>query len=758
MSNDQHSINKLLIRVSTLDSNQRKLAYIDLFNDLKISENNRINYLQKFFDRETNLNLKYLLKRMISTFNNGLPAPENLNPRIENVLKYGDHSETKQLCVQILRTSSVQYLSLIEQLSLRFTDPFFRLVHLRLLAILQPLCLQNVIDYLDDNSEPVIVLAIQLLAKYPRLDIIIKLGKLLDSKSKKVHYSAQKVLKDYDKKYLVSELNNLLLSKSNSDFDIALVIIQKINLKESINTLLGLLDSGALVRQKKISKTLQIMAQIGNSSFSSNSKNAHQISSKDQLDGAPKLNFFEFLKNQVEDGTSSKSIATALLALSQVDGDRIQKTNLFRKYSSHPDPRIRANAIEALSVMMNSDSEDIFQSFLEDENNRVRGNAILALSKSKNFIDKYLSEVRECLRFMIQDERVEWQLTSLYCIGIIQDPSLLRVIEEILYCKQFKATDRAIQVLQTWSCVYPSAGKVIVNFEQKNFELDVDVNSPEVLLNKSLHNLVVQGFSIEPVSEDYFEAKKYLSAGKIDLGMSILRDLINNQDHTACEYISSWYLQNSNHEKFDQKQLIFYANLGAQNGNSNCMYILAECYRVGWGCNKDYTQWLNWLRHASDNNSAQALFRIGNIYDSGCLEGYPRDLCEAYRYYRDSAVMGHLPAMFCLASMFLLQEGTKQDIASGWLWLKLSSSFGSEQSSLLLRKLEPLLNEIPEVDMYSCCEKWLCRSDLEFSISSNIENMLKIGAWRRIKVVNNPPKLEISEKLIKALQRPLLPI
>ena len=81
------------------------------------------------------------------------------------------------------------------------------------------------------------------------------------------------------------------------------------------------------------------------------------------------------------------------------------------------------------------------------------------------------------------------------------------------------------------------------------------------------------------------------------------------------------------------------------------MYNLAECYRVGWGCNKDYTQWLDWLRCASDNNSSQALFRLGNLYDSGRLEGYSRDLFEAYRYYRDSAVMGHLPAMFSLASM-----------------------------------------------------------------------------------------------------------
>lgn len=758
MSNDQHSINKLLIRVSTLDSNQRKLAYIDLFNDLKISESNRRNYLQKFFDRETNLNLKYLLKRMISTFNNVLPVAENLNSRIVNVLKYGDHNETKQLCVQLLRTSSVQYLSLIEQLSLRFTDPFFRLVHLRLLAILQPLCLQNIIDYLDDDNEPVIILAIQLLAKYPRLDIIIKLGKLLNSKSKKVHYSAQKVLIDYDKKYLVSELNNLLLSKSNFDFDIALSIIQKINLKESINTLRGLLDSGTLVRQKKISKTLQAMIQVDNPSFSLNSKKVYQVSSKSEFDGVPKLNFFEFLKNQVEDGISPKSVATALLAISQVDGDRVQKTNLFRKYSLHPNPRIRANAIEALSVMMNPNSENFFQFFLKDENNRVRGNAILALSKSKKFIDKYLSEVRECLRFMIQDERVEWQLTSLYCIGIIQDPSLLRVIEEILPCKQFKATDRAIQVLQAWSSVYPNAGQVIVNFEQKNFELDIDVNNPETSLNKSLDNLVVQGLSTEPVSEDYFEANKHLAAGEIDLGINILKELANDNDFIACEYISNWYLLNTNHENFDQKNLIFYSDLGARNGNSNCMYNLAECYRVGWGCNKDYTQWLDWLRHACDNNSAQALFRLGNVYDSGCLEGYPRDLCEAYRYYRDSAVMGHLSAMFCLASMFLLQEGIKQDIASSWLWLKISCAFGSQKSSLLLRELEPLFNDIPELDMYSCCEKWLCRSDLEFSISSNIENMLKIGAWQRIKIANNPPKLEISEKLIKALQRPILPI
>ena len=758
MMNDNHSFNKLLRRMSTSDSHQRKLIYINIFDDLKIAENNRISYLQIFFDRETNLNLKYLLKRMLSTFNNGLPVAENLNPRIVKILKYGDQNEIKQLCVQLVRTSSIQYLSLIEQLSLRFTDPFFRLVHLRLLAILQPLCLQHVIVYLDDSSESVVVLAIQLLAKYPRLDIIVKLGKLLKSKSKKVYYSAQKALVAYDQKYLESQLNDLLISKSNFEFDIALTIIEQINFRESINTLIRLLDSESLIKQKKISKTLQRIAQKGKPITNSNSKRTHKILSLNEHKITTDLNCFEFLKQQVEDGTSPKSVATALLALSQIEGNRIHKTDLIKRYLSHTDHRIRANAIEALSITMNHNSENLFQPFLEDENNRVRGNAILALSKSKNFIDYYLSEVRECLRFMIQDERVEWQLTSLYCIGIIQDPSLLRVIEEVLFCKQFKARDRAIQVLQAWSHVYPNAAQVITDFEEKSFELNSDVNNPETTLNKSLDYLVIQGLSTEPISEAFLEAKKYLVEGEIDLGINILKELANDSDFIACEYISNWYLLNTNHEKFDQKNLIFYSDLGARNGNSNCMYNLAECYRVGWGCNKDYTQWLDWLRSASDNNSSQALFRLGNLYDSGRLEGYPRDLFEAYRYYRDSAVMGHLPAMFCLASMFLLQEGTKQDIASSWLWLKLSSSFGFRQSSLLLRKLEPLFIDIKELDMLSCCEKWLYRPDLEFSISSNMQNMIQNCGWQRIKPVNNAPKLEITENLIKALQRPQLPI
>jgi HEAT repeat protein len=99
----------------------------------------------------------------------------------------------------------------------------------------------------------------------------------------------------------------------------------------------------------------------------------------------------ELLKNE----TDPRVLGYAISACRVVHGARNLTT--LKKFLTHPDDRIRANAIEVLGETEGIDLHNILKPFLTDENNRVRANAVIAL---KNYPD-----VDHCslLKLMIED-------------------------------------------------------------------------------------------------------------------------------------------------------------------------------------------------------------------------------------------------------------------------------------------------------------------------------------------------------------------
>lgn len=101
----------------------------------------------------------------------------------------------------------------------------------------------------------------------------------------------------------------------------------------------------------------------------------------------------ELLKNE----TDPRVLGYAISACRVVRGARNLTT--LKKFLTHPDDRIRANAIEVLGETEGIDLHNILKPFLTDENNRVRANAVIAL---KNYPD-----VDHCsiLKAMIDDDQ-----------------------------------------------------------------------------------------------------------------------------------------------------------------------------------------------------------------------------------------------------------------------------------------------------------------------------------------------------------------
>jgi TPR repeat protein len=51
------------------------------------------------------------------------------------------------------------------------------------------------------------------------------------------------------------------------------------------------------------------------------------------------------------------------------------------------------------------------------------------------------------------------------------------------------------------------------------------------------------------------------------------------------------------------------------------MNLLADCYNYGWGCEKNKTERLNWLKYAFNAGSMEACAKLAYCYEKG--DGVP---------------------------------------------------------------------------------------------------------------------------------------
>ena len=90
------------------------------------------------------------------------------------------------------------------------------------------------------------------------------------------------------------------------------------------------------------------------------------------------------------------------------------------------------------------------------------------------------------------------------------------------------------------------------------------------------------------------------------------------------------------------------------------MTILGNEYFNGSnGKKKNHAEAMKWYRKAAEKGNANALFRMGYMYENG--KSVKKDYAEAMKWYRKAAEKGHAEAIFCIGFLYLLGNGVKHD-------------------------------------------------------------------------------------------------
>jgi hypothetical protein len=115
---------------------------------------------------------------------------------------------------------------------------------------------------------------------------------------------------------------------------------------------------------------------------------------------------------------------------------------------------------------------------------------------------------------------------------------------------------------------------------------------------------------------------------------------------------------------------------GAEQGEADSQYVLAQRYFQGLGIQQDYSEALIWLRLSADQGYTRALSAVAPLYYHG--EGVPKSFAEAARWYRRAAEQGNATAQYTLGGMFFSGEGVIKDSVTSYMWINISAVSGNQ--------------------------------------------------------------------------------
>lgn len=99
--------------------------------------------------------------------------------------------------------------------------------------------------------------------------------------------------------------------------------------------------------------------------------------------------------------------------------------NLIKPFLNHPDPRVRANAVEAFGIISPEATEELHP-LLNDQDNRTRANAIIAI------YHKYPGEALRSLTEMIYSQEAWMKDSALFAARTIKGPMITSALLEAL--------------------------------------------------------------------------------------------------------------------------------------------------------------------------------------------------------------------------------------------------------------------------------------------------------------------------------------
>ena len=185
----------------------------------------------------------------------------------------------------------------------------------------------------------------------------------------------------------------------------------------------------------------------------------------------------------------------------------------------------------------------------------------------------------------------------------------------------------------------------------------------------------------------------------------------------------------------------------ADQGNAEAQLFLGKCYMEGWGVKEDKKEAVRWYRKAADQGFARAQYELGFCYNIGENQyygyGVKKDDKEAARWYRKAADQGYAKAQYALGKFYAGGFGVEKDNREAVRWYRKAADQEHAEAELALGDCYTYGWGVPKdyEEAYRWYRKVASRNDRFFSVVAD-----RIDKLNARQIDQMTKKLEESQK------------
>ncbi|MBT3785434.1 HEAT repeat domain-containing protein [bacterium] len=189
------------------------------------------------------------------------------------------------------------------------------------------------------------------------------------------------------------------------------------------------------------------------------------------------------VQESVQERGSKKVLATYLMAIAQSHDKGFR--DFLIECLEHDDPRVQANAIEALRMVGCADVKQKILPFVNSRNDRTRGNAIVFLHSTG------LIDTEQELSTMLQSRSDNRKLSAIFALAELFDPLLIEILEIPMDSPNSRVTKRAMDVLRMF--VLEDNPKAVAIAKKWNIYDEMTADSVELSEESDLEEESLEG-------------------------------------------------------------------------------------------------------------------------------------------------------------------------------------------------------------------------------------------------------------------------
>ena len=447
----------------------------ELIKELIYSDHSqRLDILKRLHPEESNLEIKFEIRRAIDDLESikkeSSSAENQYDDKLKHTLRYGELSVRHKTLSAIVNNRRSDLLFMLRELSSQVKDPYMEAAILKLLALNPVKNLKEICSYLRSSDDRVVASAIQIIGNINNTQSLALVANYLTHNNNRVRSNAAIAFEKSDPDLAKKVIEKMAYSEYVAYRSSAAYALSVTSFPGSVEILDFLItDADPGVRARAHKARLKIDSQLDENS----SALISEVVSTDISANSPLVQISDSLSK----ANDPRELATLILQCSQINASDEDKITLIKPYLKHSDGRVRANAVESLSILYPESEKDFFLDYLNDQNNRVVGNAIFVLSTEDHCPENYRKPISDALENLLCNHETNGCLTALYCISNCRDEIFLPFLIQLINHEEKDVADKAHALLSAWAETSNAAKTALLDVIKSNLSKSSDIDN-----------------------------------------------------------------------------------------------------------------------------------------------------------------------------------------------------------------------------------------------------------------------------------------